>query len=60
MARVVLKRGREKPVLNRHPWIFSGAVQRVEGEVADGEVVEVADYQGRFLARGYLNRRSQI
>ncbi|MBM4467281.1 MAG: 23S rRNA (cytosine(1962)-C(5))-methyltransferase RlmI [Chloroflexi bacterium] len=60
MVRVVLKRGREKPVLNRHPWIFSGAIQRVEGEAADGDVVAVADYQGRFLARGYLNRRSQI
>jgi len=60
MARVILKRGREKPVLNRHPWVFSGAIKRVEGEVADGEVVAVADYRGRFLARGYLNRRSQI
>ena len=60
MARVILKQGREKPVLKRHPWIFSGAIKRIEGEVANGEVVEVADYQGRFLARGYLNRRSQI
>ena len=60
MARVILKRGREKPVLNRHPWIFSGAIQRIEGEVADGEVVAVADCRGGFLARGYLNRRSQI
>ncbi len=60
MAKVLLKRGREKPVLNRHPWIFSGAIKRIEGEVADGDVVEVADYRGRFLARGYLNRRSQI
>ncbi len=60
MARAILKRGREKPVLNRHPWVFSGAIKRIEGEVADGEVVEVADYRGRFLARGYLNRRSQI
>lgn len=47
-------------MLNRHPWVFSGAINRIEGEVADGEVVGVADYQGRFLARGYLNRRSQI
>lgn len=60
MTKVLLKRGREKPVLNRHPWIFSGAIKRVEGEVADGDVVEVADCQGRFLARGYLNRHSQI
>jgi len=60
MTKVLLKRGREKPVLNRHPWIFSGAIKRIEGEVADGDVVTVADYQGLFLARGYLNRRSQI
>ena len=60
MAKVLLKRGREKPVLNRHPWIFSGAIKRIEGEVADGDVVEATDYRGRFLARGYLNRRSQI
>jgi len=60
LAKVLLKRGREKPVLNRHPWIFSGAIQRIEGEVTDGEVVVVADYRGRFLAQGYLNRRSQI
>ncbi|MBC8263484.1 MAG: class I SAM-dependent methyltransferase [Anaerolineales bacterium] len=60
MARVLLKRGREKPVLNRHPWIFSGAIKCIEGEVADGDVVEVADYRARFLAWGYLNRRSQI
>jgi len=60
LARVLLRRGREKPVLNRHPWIFSGAIKHIEGEVADGDVVTVADYQGLFLARGYLNRRSQI
>jgi 23S rRNA (cytosine1962-C5)-methyltransferase len=60
MARVILKRGREKPVLNRHPWVFSGAIKRIEGEIADGEAVAVADYRGHFLARGYLNRRSQI
>ena len=60
MAKVLLRRGREKPVLNRHPWIFSGAIKRIEGEVTDGEVVVVVDYRGRFLAWGYLNRRSQI
>ena len=60
MARVILKRGREKPILNRHPWVFSGAIKRIEGQCDDGDVVEVADWRGRFLARGYLNRRSQI
>ena len=57
---VVLKRGREKPVRNRHPWVFSGAVARVDGQADDGDLVWVTDARGRFLATGYLNRRSQI
>jgi 23S rRNA (cytosine1962-C5)-methyltransferase len=57
---VVLKRNRAKPVLQRHPWIFSGAIERAEGDVADGDVVEVRDAGRNWLARGYLNRRSQI
>jgi 23S rRNA (cytosine1962-C5)-methyltransferase len=60
LSTVVLKPGKEKPVRNRHPWIFSGAVARIQGEPADGDIVDVLDHQGRFLARGYLNRRSQI
>jgi 23S rRNA (cytosine1962-C5)-methyltransferase len=40
--------------------VFSGAVQRIEGEPADGDVVDVVAHDGEFLARGYLNRRSQI
>jgi 23S rRNA (cytosine1962-C5)-methyltransferase len=57
---VILKRNRAKPVLQRHPWVFSGAIQRIEGEVADGDVVDVRDAGGNWLARGTLNRRSQI
>ena len=57
---VILKSGREKPVRNRHPWIFSGAIQRVEGAVENGDLVRVTDSRGRFLACGYFNRRSQI
>ena len=40
-AEVWLKRGREQSVLRRHPWIFSGAVARVEGHPGNGDVVEV-------------------
>ncbi|MFN8475469.1 MAG: class I SAM-dependent rRNA methyltransferase [Anaerolineae bacterium] len=58
--RVVLKPGKEKPVRNFHPWVFSGAVARVEGDAADGAVVDVVDAKRTFLARGMLNRRSQI
>jgi 23S rRNA (cytosine1962-C5)-methyltransferase len=57
---VILKKGRAKPVLQRHPWIFSGAIAHVEGEPGEGDVVEVRDEGGAWLARGYCNRRSQI
>lgn len=60
MGTIVLKEGKEKPVLNHHPWIFSGAIAHMEGNPRDGDVVEVVDSQRRFLARGYLNQRSQI
>jgi 23S rRNA (cytosine1962-C5)-methyltransferase len=57
--RVVLKQGKEKPLLARHPWIFSGAIARVE-EAADGETVDIVDASARWLARGYYNSHSQI
>ena len=59
-GQVVLRHGREKPVRLRHPWIFSGAIQRIDGDVPDGDIADVVSTQGEFLARGYVNRRSQI
>jgi 23S rRNA (cytosine1962-C5)-methyltransferase len=60
MAYIVLKPGREKSVLRRHPWLFSGAIQNIEGQPVDGDVVDVLDSRRSWLARGYLNRKSQI
>lgn len=59
-AQVILKKGREKSVNNRHPWIFSGAINRVEGTPSDGDVVDVWNHRARFLARGIYNEKSQI
>ena len=59
-GQVVLRHGREKPVRLRHPWLFSGAIHRIEGDVPDGGIADVVSTQGEFLARGYVNRRSQI
>ena len=59
-GKVVLKQGKEKPVIQRHPWVFSGAIARVEGRPADGDSVVVADSRGRPLACGGYNSRSQI
>ena len=60
MDQVILEKGRAKPALRKHPWIFSGAVARIAGHPADGDVVELRDAGNNFLAHGLLNRRSQI
>lgn len=57
---VVLKPGREKPVRQRHPWIFSGAIAELPHDVPNGAFVDVTDSEERWMARGMLNRRSQI
>ena len=59
-ATVRLKPNRDKPVRQGHPWIFSGAIEHIPTAAVDGELVDVADAGGRWLGRGYLNRRSQI
>lgn len=59
MPTIILKPRKEKPVLNHHPWIFSGAISRTEN-AKDGDTVEVLDAGGRWLARAAYNSRSQI
>lgn len=60
MQKVFLKKGRERPVLRGHPWIFSGAIERVEDDPEKAGVTEVLDNSGKWLARGLYNPRSQI
>ncbi len=60
MPAVYLQPGKEKPVRQHHPWVFSGAIARVDGQPAPGDLVDVAGPHGDWLARGYYNARSQI
>ncbi|CUS04683.2 Ribosomal RNA large subunit methyltransferase I [Candidatus Promineifilum breve] len=57
---LTLKEGRDKPVRQRHPWIFSGAIARLTGQPAPGDLVTVADHRGQRLATAYYNAQSQI
>ena len=60
MAAIILKPGRDKSLLRRHPWIFSGAVERVDGEPASGATVDLLAPNGGFLARAAYSPVSQI
>jgi 23S rRNA (cytosine1962-C5)-methyltransferase len=57
---LTLNPGREKSLLRRHPWIFSGAIARVDGNPAPGTTVDLVAADGRFLARGAYSPSSQI
>jgi len=57
---VYLKKGREKPVLTGNPWIFSGAVARIEGNAVPGTICRVMDANGSVLGTGYYNAASAI
>jgi 23S rRNA (cytosine1962-C5)-methyltransferase len=60
MKRIVLKAGKEKSLLRKHPWIFSGAIQRVEGAPDSGDTVQLRAADGRFLAHASYNPQSKI
>ena len=51
MADLILKPGKERSVIRRHPWIFAGSVERLEGRARPGDTVLVKDADGRALAR---------
>jgi len=51
---VQIRKGKEQSILRNHPWVFSGAIFTDVSGLQDGEVVEVHDFKGRFLAVGHF------
>jgi 23S rRNA (cytosine1962-C5)-methyltransferase len=60
MIHVYLKSGRERPVLNGHPWIFSGAIENVDGPAEASGIADIFDSKKNWLGRGLYNQKSQI
>jgi 23S rRNA (cytosine1962-C5)-methyltransferase len=48
------------PFIRRHPWVFERAITRIQGNPADGDLIDLVSPEGEFLARGYWNSQSQI
>jgi 23S rRNA (cytosine1962-C5)-methyltransferase len=59
-GRVVLCRGKARPLWFGHPWVYANAVDRLDGEAAAGDIVSLVDHDGHFIGRGIFNPRSQI
>jgi 23S rRNA (cytosine1962-C5)-methyltransferase len=52
-SRVILKSGKEQSIKRLHPWIFSGAIKKIEGKPAEGDTVEIYSVSGEYLATGH-------
>ncbi len=60
MTQLLLKPGKERSLFRRHPWIFEGSVERLDGRARPGDTVDVVDANGRTLARAAWSPKSQI
>ncbi|MEJ7778064.1 MAG: class I SAM-dependent rRNA methyltransferase [Daejeonella sp.] len=60
MYSVRLKKGKEKAVKQLHPWVYSGAIDRVEGNPENGDIVMVTGQNKDFLAYGFFNDKSRV
>ena len=60
MAKVTLRKTRETRVRGGHPWIYASEIEKVEGEFENGDIVDVCDFRGKFIGRGFYNPLSQI
>lgn len=60
MTKLIVRKQRTGPILGRHPWVFSGALQQIPEGLKSGEPVILTNEMGCFLAQGYFNSYSQI
>ncbi|AKH38054.1 MULTISPECIES: class I SAM-dependent rRNA methyltransferase [Nitrosomonas] len=60
MKKIILKAGKEKSLLRRHPWVYSGAISRVEGHPSDGDTVSIYTNQKIFLAHAAFHSKAPI
>ena len=60
MPRLILNAGKERSLMRRHPWVFAGSVDRLEGRARPGDTVDIHSAEGKWLARGAWSPASQI
>lgn len=58
--KIILKKGKEKSILRKHPWLFNGAIYGVSEELTDGQLVDVVNFEGTPLATGFYSDRGSI
>ncbi|MGK7390248.1 MAG: class I SAM-dependent rRNA methyltransferase [Candidatus Cyclobacteriaceae bacterium M2_1C_046] len=60
LPKIILKKGKESATKRFHHWVFSGAIQKIEGKVSDGDLVRLHSSEGKFLAIGHYQLAGSI
>lgn len=60
MKQIILHKGKDKAAWQLHPWVFSGAIKMITGELENGEVAAVLNAEGEFIAYGVYNKGSRV
>ena len=60
MAIVHVINGRQKKLFEGHPWVYRNEIEKIEGDVTPGDLVDVVDFRGKFVGRGFINPISLI
>ena len=60
MKKIYLKKGRERSLEKRHPWIYSGAIEKIPEDLQNGETIAVCSSDKKFLAKGALSKSGSI
>lgn len=58
IAKIILKNGKERSIERFHPWVFSGAIQKMNGDAKNGDIIDVYSSTNKFLGRGHYNNGS--
>ena len=59
-CKLYLKQGKEKSIHRKHPWVFSGAINKIVGNPSEGDLVDIYDCQKQYLATGHYQNESII
>ena len=60
MYKINIRQGKDKQLKRHHPWVFTGAIEKVEPRFTEGNWAEVLDSEGNFIAYGYYDEKSHI
>jgi len=60
MIKAHLKRRISPRIENGHPWIYNNEIEKIDGDISGGEIVEVYSFDKKFIGKGYVNPKSQI